>query len=70
MAAPKTMAKIRKCGGCGAERELGPTACPLCGTLPAVRRDAPAADPDEYRSTIRDLKKQLKKLRDEGAEAV
>jgi ribosomal protein L19E len=27
-------------------------------------------DPDEYQSKIRNLKKQLKKLRDEGAEAV
>ncbi|MGH2748956.1 MAG: hypothetical protein ACRDKB_13700 [Actinomycetota bacterium] len=64
------MAEVRKCGGCGAELTLGSTACPLCGTLPAAPRRASEDDPDEYRSTIRDLKRQLKKLRDEGAKAV
>lgn len=64
------MAKIRKCGGCGAELTLGSTACRLCGTLPAAPRRASQGDPDEYRSTVRDLKKELKKLRDEGAKAV
>ena len=71
MAAAK---KAKTCSECGAELRLGPAPCPLCGH----EHDAPSssddwkrpADADGYQATVRDLREQLKKLRDEGAEAV
>lgn len=60
------------CSECGAELELGPARCPLCGTEPA--EPTPAAKPrtsvDNYQSDIRKLRAQLKRLRSEDAEAV
>ena len=71
MAAAK---KPNKCQECGAELRLGPAPCPLCGCEQAgdKNRTAPAkkADPDDYQANVRDLREELRKLRDEGAEAV
>jgi hypothetical protein len=61
----------RRCGGCGAELELRSEPCPLCGgTSVALRERAPKpVDVAAYQSNVRDLRDQLRKLR-EGAEAV
>ncbi len=57
---------------CGAELRLGPAPCPLCGAEPKADRATARAsvDPDTYQASVRDLREQLRKLRDEGAEAV
>ena len=65
--------KTQHCSECGAELKLGPARCPLCGTEPETPAWAPppeTPDPDAYQSNVRDLREQLRKLRDEGAEAV
>ena len=66
------MAKKRQmCSECGAELRLGPTRCPLCGCEPsAAKEPAPVADPDGYHSRVQELRDQLRKLREEGFEAV
>ena len=52
----------------------GPARCPLCGTEPGqskpVKKENQVYDRDKYQEAIRDLRKKLKDLRDEGAEAV
>jgi hypothetical protein len=62
------------CKECGAELRLGPAPCPLCGTeqetITGVRVQPKSIDPDDYQSSVRELREQLKALRDEGAEAV
>jgi predicted amidophosphoribosyltransferase len=65
-----------RCNGCGAELALGPHRCPLCGAesvLAAKPRDNAPKAPlaiEDYQENIRELRKKLKRLRDEGAEAV
>ncbi|MEA2451968.1 MAG: hypothetical protein QOG04_678 [Actinomycetota bacterium] len=65
------MAAPKKCSECGAELRLRPHRCPLCGAeVDAAKADAPAeTNVERYQEGMRDLRKQLKKLRDE-AEAV
>ena len=65
------MAGPRKCSECGAELRLRPHRCPLCGAeVDKESAEAPAAKSVErYQEGMRDLRKQLKKLRDD-AEAV
>ncbi len=61
-----------RCRGCGAELELGPDRCPLCGAdanlTGAKRRELPNID--DYQFSVRTLREQLKRLRDGEAEAV
>jgi predicted amidophosphoribosyltransferase len=61
-----------RCGGCGAELHLGPDRCPLCGAeasfTGASKREQVTVE--DYQLRIRELRKQLKRLRDDGAEAV
>lgn len=63
--------ELQKCGECGAELRLRPASCPLCGASTEV---APATageiDPDDYHSNVRQLRDELKRLRDTEAEAV
>ena len=65
------MASPKKCSECGAELRLRPHRCPLCGAeVDKATSDAPAQKSVErYQEGMRDLRKQLKKLRDD-AEAV
>jgi hypothetical protein len=65
--------KVRKCVECGAELRHDVTKCPLCGADAAARGPRRAAAPtnvDDYQRDVRALRRQLKKLRDGGAEAV
>jgi predicted amidophosphoribosyltransferase len=65
--------KDTRCSGCGAELEPGPDCCPLCGSSappPKPRKSRRAPSVEDYQSDVRDLREQLKKLRDGGAEAV
>ena len=66
------------CGGCGAQLRLRPTSCPLCGEelkqrevarFEAVHLEA-VDDPESYRSNVRALRDELKRLRHGEAEAV
>jgi predicted amidophosphoribosyltransferase len=65
------MAAPKKCSECGAELRLRPHRCPLCGAeVPQPKTETPAeTNVERYQEGMRDLQKQLKKLRDE-AEAV
>lgn len=69
MAAAK---KTPKCSECGAELELGPARCPLCGFEPEEEASPKPVvyDRDRYQAAIRDLQEELRRLRDDGAEAV
>jgi len=62
------------CNGCGAELQLGPDSCPLCGAEARLTgaRKKKAREPqnvDDYHASVRELRKQLRALRDD-AEAV
>lgn len=63
-----------KCHECGAELRLGPAPCPLCGAEETADESwtvpVKAVDPDHYQASVRELREQLRKIRDEGAEAV
>lgn len=56
------------CSECGAELRLGPARCPLCGAEPSP--PVAITDADRYHSNVQELRDQLRKLREEGAEAV
>lgn len=59
------------CSECGAELRLGPTRCPLCGAVPASEaKPRRVTDPEGYHSKVQELREQLAKLREDGAEAV
>jgi predicted amidophosphoribosyltransferase len=65
--------RSEKCSECGAELRIGPARCPLCGSEPATPTKRPveaANDPEGYHSRVQELRDQLRKLREEGAEAV
>ena len=66
------MAKKRQmCSECGAELRLGPTRCPLCGCEPGKTKEPdPISDPGSYHARVQELREQLRKLREGGAEAV
>ena len=62
---------VPKCSECGAELRLRPARCPLCGMEIKWETTAPEpTDPETYQSNVRELREQLRRLRDEGAEAV
>lgn len=61
---------MRECRECGAELSLRPTSCPLCGSDASVdMRRTPVTDVEDYQSSVRALRDQLRSLREE-AEAV
>ena len=67
--------RIKKCNECGAQLREGVSNCPLCGTAhdapPSPETWAvPVVEVDSYQSNVRDLREQLKKLRDDHPEAV
>jgi uncharacterized Zn finger protein (UPF0148 family) len=58
--------KLATCKACGAGLPPGPAACPLCGTEIAAATDA-APEPEDYQETIRHLRDELRRLREDGA---
>ena len=58
----------KTCRECGAELQLGPTLCPLCGHDPD--KDLLKTRVETYHSEVRELRKRLRDLREQGAEAV
>ena len=65
--------KPEKCRECGAELRLRPATCPLCGCeLKPEDSWAPPGDhdtEDSYHSNVRQLRDELKRLRDEARSA-
>jgi predicted amidophosphoribosyltransferase len=62
---------IKRCSECGAELRQGLATCPLCGADGnAPDPWAPPVEVDSYQSNVRQLREQLKKLRDDHPEAV
>jgi predicted amidophosphoribosyltransferase len=64
--------KPEKCSECGAELRLRPASCPLCGAdlaAKAIKVAAEAPDEDTYHSNVRQLRDELKRLRDEAQTA-
>lgn len=50
-----------------------PDSCPLCGESLHETSATPARavpEPDDYQAKVRDLREELKRLRESGAEAV
>lgn len=68
--------KKKLCSECGAELNAGPASCPLCGTdadAPQSKSNVDWSGPSKvasYQDDVRALRDELKRLRDEGAEAV
>jgi transcription initiation factor IIE alpha subunit len=62
--------KPEKCSECGAELRLRPASCPLCGA-DLAEWPAPRSEPNEdtYQSNVRQLRDELKRLRDEAQTA-
>jgi predicted amidophosphoribosyltransferase len=60
--------KPEKCSECGAELRLRPASCPLCGTDLWTAPEVVAVPEDEetYQSNVRQLRDELKRLRDEA----
>jgi predicted amidophosphoribosyltransferase len=64
-------AKKDYCSECGAELRLRPASCPLCGAEVTDKSwSATPVSAEDYQSNVRDLREQLRKLRNDGAEAV
>ena len=65
---------VKRCSECGAELRLGPARCPLCGAEPRTTAEpqgpGKVENVDHYQSDVRKLRDQLKRLREEDAEAV
>jgi hypothetical protein len=62
--------KPEKCRECGAELRLRPATCPLCGCelKPEDSWNAPGNEED-YHSNVRQLRDELKRLREEAQSA-
>jgi rRNA maturation protein Nop10 len=70
MPARKKSKKKDYCAECGAELTLRPDSCPLCGAEISASTWAAPSNAETYQSNVRDLREQLRKLRNDGAEAV
>ena len=62
------------CRECGAGVTAGLASCPLCGAEEGARKSqadpAEVVDIDTYQQDVRELREQLRRLREEGADAV
>jgi hypothetical protein len=58
------------CSECGALLRVATDRCPLCGKQADGDRPRPKEDVDDYQLRVRKLREELKKLREDGAEAV
>ena len=59
------------CSECGAELRLRPASCPLCGAEVTDKSwSVTPTSAEDYQSNVRDLREELRKLRNDGAEAV
>jgi hypothetical protein len=59
-----------RCRECGAQLRLGSAPCPLCGAEPNTEQSTGSIDASDYQADVRLLREELKKLREDGAEAV
>ena len=55
---------------CGAQLPVRPTVCPLCGAEASSEQSKAAKYAADYQADVRQLREQLKKLREDGAKAV
>jgi uncharacterized Zn finger protein (UPF0148 family) len=62
--------KVSRCRECGAQLPVGPAPCPLCGAEASPEQSKVAKDAADYQADVRQLREQLKKLREVGAKAV
>jgi hypothetical protein len=70
----------KNCVECGAELQLSSNSCPLCGAereesvkwTVSKKKVEPVepAELEDYQASVRELHEQLRKIRDDGAQAV
>ena len=69
----------KNCVECGAELQLSSNSCPLCGaerketvrwTVSKKKKKVEPAELEDYQASVRELHEQLRKIRDDGAQAV
>jgi hypothetical protein len=63
--------RAQRCTECGADLRLEASPCPLCGAEPRehTQEEQTVTDVESYQSSVRRLRAQLRRLRDD-AEAV
>jgi hypothetical protein len=62
--------RVPRCSECGVELKLSPERCPLCGADVGGSSPTERLEAEDYQSNVRQLRDQLRRLREEDAEAV